>query len=663
MIVLVRKDVPADSLLIVAAEGMEPKIRDAFLRAVKAVKDDTTVAAIAAALESGSVDEAMKLLDVEGKLEAALGGKGLAAGVQSVREAIQQTFASGAQAAIKQLPSRIGVDVAFDMFNPRTVGFLNGYSMDLIKGITDQTRDSIRQVIVDAFQNGGHPREQAREIREMIGLTPYQQRAVDNYRAALEGGSQADLQNALGRALRDGRYDRSLLSAMQNQTSLPPAKVDVMVGRYEERFINYRATTIARTESLRAANKGQRALWEQAVEQGLLPGDVEREWEVSGDERTCDECNDLDGETARLDEEFAPGIMEPPDPHPDCFPDGTLCMAKNLSGATHRLYDGSLVICKTAAGNRLACTPNHPILAGSGWIPARFLYVGGDVVSSRDQIWRESPRSCVGLKENHENVPSRIEDIVNALRSSCEMRSSKMPVAAEDFHGDGIGSDVAVIYSKRFLWNAMYAAFFKELDKRFFQRAATCGTGVSFERFGSFLRAACGSFYSSYSSVGGGGQGFSFAFAGLSHAQVHRFASASLCDSSFTQSCYDAAARDGKVLCQFFDGVPFSIFLKHIFNRNFASSRVRRATAFSQSDSGGKKLSSNSRAREVLNKPFDRPSGSVFLDKIVKLDVVRFIGQVYNLQTATHEYVANGIITHNCRCTTKISAASLRKAV
>jgi len=75
---------------------------------------------------------------------------------------------------------------------------------------------------------------------------------------------------------------------------------------------------VARTESIRASNKGQRALWHDAVDQGLMSPDTEREWEISGDEDTCPECEALDGTTAGLDEEFAPGILDPPDPHPSC---------------------------------------------------------------------------------------------------------------------------------------------------------------------------------------------------------------------------------------------------------------------------------------------------------------------------------------------------------
>lgn len=318
LIIVIKANLPPDNPLIIAASRMEGKVRDAFLAALDVIHDSFTLDELARAVESGDSQKVMNLLDIDNRLAAALGGKGIPTGVASVRTALQQTFLSGAQVALSQLPSKLQVDIAFDLMNPKTVEFLQNYTFDLIRGITEQTKDAIQQTIITAFQQGGHPYEQAREIRDVIGLAPNQAKAVENYRAALERGGTSDLKDALSRALRDGRYDRSLLSALNNKTGLDQARIDKMVDRYRERFIQYRAQTIARTESLRASNKGQRALWQQAIDQDLLPQDVEREWEVSGDERTCDLCNDLDGETAAMDEEFLPGIMEPPDPHPDC---------------------------------------------------------------------------------------------------------------------------------------------------------------------------------------------------------------------------------------------------------------------------------------------------------------------------------------------------------
>ena len=65
------------------------------------------------------------------------------------------------------------------------------------------------------------------------------------------------------------------------------ARVDAMATRYRERMTARRAETIARTETLRAANLGSFEGWRQATEEtGLFePGEIKRRWVTAGGER------------------------------------------------------------------------------------------------------------------------------------------------------------------------------------------------------------------------------------------------------------------------------------------------------------------------------------------------------------------------------------------
>lgn len=77
-----------------------------------------------------------------------------------------------------------------------------------------------------------------------------------------------------------------------------------------------RADVIARTETMTAANEGQREAWDQAVEKGLLSEDSKAVWIATSG--CCDDCDDLDGETRDLDGEYPdPGADGPP-LHPNC---------------------------------------------------------------------------------------------------------------------------------------------------------------------------------------------------------------------------------------------------------------------------------------------------------------------------------------------------------
>lgn len=77
-----------------------------------------------------------------------------------------------------------------------------------------------------------------------------------------------------------------------------------------------RAELIARTETMRAANEGQRQSWDQAVDKGLLEGDEKREWIVAED--ACPECDVLDGQLADLDGQYPDDGGDGPPLHPNC---------------------------------------------------------------------------------------------------------------------------------------------------------------------------------------------------------------------------------------------------------------------------------------------------------------------------------------------------------
>ena len=79
-----------------------------------------------------------------------------------------------------------------------------------------------------------------------------------------------------------------------------------------------RAELIARTEVMRAANEGQRQSWDQAVEDGLLSGNEQREWIATGDDGVCPICDELDGQTTGLDGQYPGEGEDGPPAHPRC---------------------------------------------------------------------------------------------------------------------------------------------------------------------------------------------------------------------------------------------------------------------------------------------------------------------------------------------------------
>lgn len=292
------------------ADAASPKLRAAIMEALRS-GDSAAISALAEALERGDVGRVLALLGLD-NLERRFG-----AVKRELRAVVAAAGQATASSAVPKVRGLVGpaLDVVFDVHNPATARFIAEYDVGLIREISDSTREGVRQTIADGLAAGQNPRKVARTIRQQVGLTARQQKYVANFRAELESfhertdASAWGLGNAkskapggagvfvidqngnpvdgiLHRRLRDFRFDSTLARAMKSGQPIPPEKIDAMVDRYRERWLTHRAETIARQESMRAANRGSYYAWRQAIEQGAVDGGRLRKfWRTAGDER------------------------------------------------------------------------------------------------------------------------------------------------------------------------------------------------------------------------------------------------------------------------------------------------------------------------------------------------------------------------------------------
>ena len=184
--------------------------------------------------------------------------------------------------------------------SPHVQRYIEQYRQDRVAELADEQREAIKVQLVSAAMSGAGPDEMARRVKETVGLTAHQGQLVQNYRAELV----ALHPGALGRQLRDRRFDRTVDKAIRSETALKPEQVDKMVDAYHRRFLAYRAMTIARTESVGAANNGQVAAARELLAQH--PGFTAiKRWIATEDERTRHDHAELNGvEVLGLDTPF-----------------------------------------------------------------------------------------------------------------------------------------------------------------------------------------------------------------------------------------------------------------------------------------------------------------------------------------------------------------------
>jgi hypothetical protein len=178
--------------------------------------------------------------------------------------------------------------LTFDATNPYVFQQVATRTAELVREVSDSTRQAIRNVIARAALLGGHPYDVARAIRPTIGLHDRWAGAVFNFRTnLLESGTPAEL-------------------------------ADKRAEQYRERLLGKRSRLIARTETLKAQNHGRQASWADALARGLIGRDARKEFVASGS--ACHHCSDLDGTSVGVFETFASGLgaVDQPPVHPAC---------------------------------------------------------------------------------------------------------------------------------------------------------------------------------------------------------------------------------------------------------------------------------------------------------------------------------------------------------
>lgn len=204
---------------------------------------------------------------------------------------MKEAFFSGTDVAIVGLPSPVQSRLRFDTKNPNVERLINHRSAEMVKYVTDSTRETIRDAVRNTFDKAWTPRDVATSIKGSIGLLPQHARAVEKYRNGLI------------------------------EAKIPKGRVIELSNAYADRLLNYRAMMIGRTETRLAVNYGQLSVWQQAAKNGLVDDKAKKVWIVDGN--PCSICEPMDGVAVLIDDawELDNGdvVDVPTESHPNCY--------------------------------------------------------------------------------------------------------------------------------------------------------------------------------------------------------------------------------------------------------------------------------------------------------------------------------------------------------
>lgn len=280
------------------AADWEPAIRAAWREALANISSSIILARLIEHLEKGDVAGAIDALNLEPEM------------FSRVEVAIVQAYNAGGLATVDAMPHLMdpqGNRVVFTWGVRNLAGEqeIRRHAADLARGITQDMKDGIREVLTKNLAEGRSPNAAVRAVvgrgkvdpttgmRQggVLGLTRQQMEHSESLREALTAGDIAKMREIIGmRAdgtidpekgwkLRDKRFDRSIAKAIREETGLPTDTVSRAVGQYQARALDYRGRILSRHETMVALDKSRDDAFRQQINAGKIAGtDITKTW-------------------------------------------------------------------------------------------------------------------------------------------------------------------------------------------------------------------------------------------------------------------------------------------------------------------------------------------------------------------------------------------------
>lgn len=430
-----------------------------------------------------------------------------------------------------------------------------------------------------------------------------------------------DLYGILSTALIQGRNPREFI---------PKVRKSFDVTRYQ-------AERLLRTELTRVRIQAQAESYE-------ANGIDEYEYVACGLKDVCPICKVLDKQIFKL-KDMEIGENAPP-MHPNCVLPDTEIIAPGIEAITKSDYSGDVIKFVTANGRNVTVTPNHIVPTSRGWIRAKNLIKGDKVFCYRGCIESRT----IGTPTDNNRTPT----IENLFASIIEAQSSTtccVPAASIDLKGDVIpNSKINIIFVDGKLGDKINA-----LMSKFISDSFLIGTGETREsvlsRDGSLskLLIRIGLAFDGF--MGRFDKGSVFFRSSATSRDLISLRRASDYDARLFKYSVNNTATDfilignsqtthaGSVISD--NGSLINLSLSSV-NRNSQSNSIFNENFFNSFSS----LMDNSR---YLSDTF---TTLIEVDDIIDIQRCFYSGHVYDASSLSTLYIANGIVTSNCHCST-----------
>lgn len=398
---------------------------------------------------------------------------------------------------------------------------------------------------------------------------------------------------------------KKILEVLTSEEELSASEIKTRLSQVLSRE---RAELIARNETLYAIRSGRLEQDELLAEKYGL--NVKLVWRTSGDSDVCDVCAAMEGQTVEIGKAFNDSVKTAdgetvswehsswndngriPDAHVNCVLGDTKVLADGAKVATRMNYSGEVVKLSTKNGRTITTTPNHILLTARGWVLAKNITKSDQVIAYSDRV-----KPFMGNNTIDGDIPTISEQFITASESDGVV-SSKMPATTKDFKGDGIkDEEIDVIFVDGFLSNKGESSFDKLNTKLPFISGSIQDDSLS--GISTLDQLLMGTLAASHGIMGSDCEAIALLGSERGHTNIHRLTSTTA------------------------------------YNARLLEAKSNRSTT----------------TPESFRNSFLTNAGLIEFDDVVSVEIDTVHNTpVYDLETTSTLYAANGIVSSNCRC-------------
>ena len=393
----------------------------------------------------------------------------------------------------------------------------------------------------------------------------------------------------------------------------------------------YNAERLMITELSRVQTEAQR----QSLERNGY-----EEYTFLAEGTACPVCRALNNRVFKV-AKMLPGTNAPP-MHPLCVFPNTKVIAPDIEAMTRSSYSGCVVEIGTSDGARLTVTPNHIVLTARGWVRAKNLIKGDKVINYSRGI-----KSVIESDPTDNDGIPTIEELFTSLLESGAVPALSMPISSEDFKGDAPSDgEIDIIFIDGKLRNKLNATLSQLVGDVLLVGASESGE-VTLPRNCSLAEQLVGLGLAADGIMSGSRIAAILLRGTLTHSQLIGLR----LPSDYDARLYKTAANDTSADIKLFgDGIfahPGSIHISDLLDIKRDFNSLKRNTASLETALDGRFCDSVGLCDFI-----SAFSGFVTFDDIIFVTNKYYSGHVYDASSLSTLYIANGIITSNCRCST-----------